>query len=485
MFTKTLSHLSRYKKIGSMALLSVLSAISFHLAVSMRESVLLSLTQGASFVPFIKTYLTLPFTFIIGAFYLLLQRRLGTVKTYTIINLGLLSYFVLFSLVLNPYHHAITPSHEHILIYKSYFPGLRFFLGIIEYWPCALFHMIAEIWSIYVFIILFWQVANETFTHQEACQYYPIISTLIGIGTTLSAYPIARLGLSANPSVAFLSILVPISVTMNAIVYFIDHEWGLEQSAPPQTKSDHIKSLSLSQKILKLLDNSLSPQVLCLSICLFSFNFLVCLFETCFWSRVSSFYSSQQDLLSFYSSFTLLKGSLSLLTGFINIYLLKRIGWKAVLNITPIVCVAAIHLFLFYHFPQSAFNLFFSQNILPQMPTLITWFFALCLGLSYASKFSFFDPTKEIIISKLPSEERRFSKVLADGLSGRAGKIIGSAVQSMLLSVSAAESILDLTPLVFIFSFFASVIFINSIFQLQNESTVASSNQPMRPIEES
>ena len=141
------------KKNVVITLLSLLSVVSFHLAVSMRESVLLSIAHGASFIPFIKTYITLPSTFLIGAFYLLLQKRVGTVKTYTAINLGLLSYFVLFSVILLPCYEYVTPSADTIVYYKTNFPSFRFFISLIEHWPCALFHVIAEIWSIYIFII--------------------------------------------------------------------------------------------------------------------------------------------------------------------------------------------------------------------------------------------------------------------------------------------------------------------------------------------
>ena len=476
------------KKNVVVTILSFLSVVSFHLAVSMRESVLLSIAHGASFIPFIKTYITLPSTFLIGAFYLILQKRVGTVKTYTIINLGLLCYFVLFSIILLPYYEYVTPSVQTIAYYKTNFHNFRFFICIIEHWPCALFHVVAEIWSIYIFIILFWQVANETFSHKEAATYYPIIATLIGIGTTVAAYPIAQLGKTENPSIAFLCILIPLSLSMNSVVYFIHRTWGLEEKQSAQIKRKESEKPTLFQAVLKILDNNLSPQVLSLSVCLFSFNFLICLFETCFWARVSVLYSTQNELLSFYSSFTFLKGCFSLVAGILNIYLLRRIGWKAVLSITPIICVFAIHLFLLFSFPQSIFKISESYSLFENIsgiPIILTWFFAVCLSLSYASKFSFFDPTKEIIISSLDSEERRFSKVFADGISGRAGKIIGSVVQSMLLSLSTVDSILDLSHILFFFAFLTSIVFISGIRRLQSGSQINIPNQTMKTAEES
>ena len=107
---------------------------------------------------------------------------------------------------------------------------------------------------------------------------------------------------------------------------------------------------------------------------------------------------------------------------------------------------------------------------------MLTWFFAVALALSYASKFSFFDPAKEILISTLPSEERRFSKVFADGLSGRAGKISGGVIQSILLSITAVDSLLDISPLVLLFACISSLIFANAIRQLHASSESTSDN---------
>lgn len=459
----------RNQKLTLISLLSILSAISFNITVGMRESVILSLSNGASFVPFVKTYLTLPCTFVVGVVYLFIQKRLGTLLTYSTINWVFLSYFVVFSLIIAPNYPSWTPDQSAIAYYKSVYPNFRYFISLIEHWPSALFHVCAEIWSIYIFIILFWQVANEALAPGESKEFYPIVAFLISLGTTLSAIPIQQLGKSIMPKVVFLSIIVPLGISMNLLVTYIHYKWGLESSQ----KTSAITSLSFLEKIKKLFDRSLSQEVLALSLCLFSFNFIVSLFESCFWTRVSNFHSSQNDIIKFFSTYTLLKGLISMGAGILNIYFLRRLGWFFVLKITPVICIIAINVFLLFHFPQTLFSLPETLSFLPgsiNINFLLTWFFALGLVLSYASKFSFFDPAKEILISTLPSEERRFSKVLADGISGRAGKISGGIIQSILLSFTAADTILEIIPLLFIFACASSILFSASINKLRSSS---------------
>ena len=157
-----------------------------------------------------------------------------------------------------------------------------------------------------------------------------------------------------------------------------------------------------------------------------------------------------------------------MLCSVINIYLLKVVSWNFVISISPLVAITAIHLFFLFHFPQwlSTLSGTAMGDIHSYAGTL--YFFAFGLVLSYATKFSFFDPAKEILISQLHTEERRVSKVFADGLGGRAGKIFGGVVQSVLLGVAAVDSILDILPAVMVFASVASIFYLKAIYKLKS-----------------
>ena len=452
----------------SLSLLSLFSILSFHIVVGMREAVILSIENGASFVPFVKTYITLPCTFLVGTLYLMIQRRVGTVFTYAIVNFGLSSYFVLYALVFLPYYSFWTPDVDYVHHLQQAYPHFRHVINLLAHWPSAIFHVIAEIWSIYIFIILFWQVANEATTNDETKRFYPAIVLLISLGTALSAYPIHYMAQSSAPVLTLLSLIIPLSVMLSTTVYYIDSQWGLELSRKDSV--DRSKKLSLMEKLGQFFEHGISREVLSISVCIFSFNLIVSLFESCFWTRVSQFSSSQNDILTFFSQYTFLKGCVSLAAGLVNIYLIDRMGWFFVIKITPIVCVAAVNSILFYYFPQTLLSLpstFTLFHLSLDTAPFITWFFAIGLVCSYASKFSFFDPAKEIFIATLPSEERRITKVFADGVSGRSGKIFGGVMQSVMLSVTAANSILDIAPIVFVLSSIASIVFIGAVNRLR------------------
>ena len=457
---------SRHYKFICISVLSILSALSFNIAVSMRETIILSLAHGASFVPFVKTYITLPCTFLAGTCFLMLNRRVGTVLTYTSINAFFLIYFVIFSLVIVPNYAILTPKAETIDYLRTSYPHFKHFFGLMAHWPSALFHVCAEIWSIYIFIILFWQVANESLKPGESSRFYPYVTFLISFGTTLSSYPIQMLSQSTNPSMMLLGLVIPLGLSMNLMVIHICKTWGLKSKVLRPSDQKEPKQSALS-KFKSLLSGGLSNEVLSLVICVFSFNFLISLFESCFWTRVSNEYTSQQSLLDFYSFYTLMKGIFSMLFALLNIYLLRKLSWYKVINITPIVSIFAIHVFLLYHLPVWGSSLSLLHVDWLTSHANLTYFFAIALLLSYASKFSFFDPAKEILISTLPTDEQRISKVFADGLGGRTGKISGGIIQSTLLGVFAADSVFEVLPIILVLATLASIVFIRAIFSLR------------------
>ena len=442
--------------------------MSFHTVVGMRDAVVYSIENGASFVPFVRTYITLPFTFAVGAFYLALQRRLGTVTTYSVINWGLVCYFLIYTLFLIPNHASLTLSAEQLQHLQVSYPHFQHVINLVANWPSALFHVTAEVWTVYIFIILFWQVANEATTKEEAQLFYPVIIFLMSFGTTFASYPLSYIATSNNPGMALLSVVVPLSILLSMLVFYIDKRWGLEQcKSPSEIKKPQ---LSIKERLLGIFERRISSRVLFVSVCVMSFNLIMSLFDSCFWTRISQFTSSQNEVLAFYSQYTFLKGCTSLLAGMINIYLIDKLGWYFVIRITPVVCGISIHAMLFSYFPGNTVQLpdtvmFLNYSI--GVPVLITWLFALGLLCSYACKFAFFDPAKEILIKSMPSEDRRVTKVFADGFSGRAGKITGGVIQSILLSLTAAQSILEIAPIIFVVSAFALLIYCFSIYRLR------------------
>ena len=456
------------KKFLTLTALAFLSILSFHTVVGMRDAIVYSIENGASIVPFVRTYITLPTTFAVGAVYLMLQKRLGTALTYATINWGIGSYFVVYTLILIPNYAHWTLASDHVQQLQATYPHFQHVINLVAHWPSALFHVCAEVWSVYIFIILYWQVANEATTKDEADRYYPVIVFLMSFGTAMAAYPIGYMAKASNPGAALLMIILPIALLLSSMVFYINRQWPLD--AKVDASAAQQPSESLLCKIRTAWAEGISERVLYVSLSVMIFNLMMSLFDSCFWTRVSQFASGQNEVLAFYSQYTFFKGCTSLIAGMFNIYLINRFGWYFVLRITPIVSGLAINTMLFSYFPNNPLQLPTSLTILNHtypVSHIVTWIFAFGLLSSYACKFAFFDPAKEILIKGMPSEERRVTKVFADGFSGRAGKITGGVLQSILLSITAAESVLEIAPLIFVVSACASFIYAVSIYRLR------------------
>ena len=118
----------------------------------------------------------------------------------------------------------------------------------------------------------------------EATQFYPLVTFLISFGTTLAAYPIQKMSQSPTPLLSLLVLILPLGLLMNLLVLYINRNWALDAK---YSKSSGVHSTE--QSLLKKIKASLAKaysEVLSPSICVFSFNFPISLFESCFWTRL-------------------------------------------------------------------------------------------------------------------------------------------------------------------------------------------------------
>jgi AAA family ATP:ADP antiporter len=89
--------------------------------------------------------------------------------------------------------------------------------------------------------------------------------------------------------------------------------------------------------------------------------------------------------------------------------------------------------------------------------------------LSKATKYSFFDPTKEMSYIPLDDELKSKGKAAADVIGGRFGKSGGALIQFTLLSLMPGANLLSLAPSMFGIFLIIMVIWFFAVFGLAKE----------------
>ena len=288
---------------------------------------------------------------------------------------------------------------------------------------------------------MFWGFANDITKVTEAKRFY----ALFGLGANLAlmaAGPAAKIitnlqvgaEFTGDPWQTSVNYLMGIS-TFSAICIIIIYRWINKNVltdpkfyAPAEqvrAKKDKPKmSLWDSFKFL-----AHSQYMLCIMILVLAYNITINLLEGTWKNQVKLLYPHKAQYLDFMGTYSTILGATTIfMMLFVSSNVLRRFGWGVAAYITPVVLlVTGVGFFTFIIFKE------------PLSPMLITLgaspvFFAVIFGtiqniMSKASKYSLFDPTKEMAYIPLDQESKVKGKAAIDTVGARLGKAGGSSIQ--------------------------------------------------------
>ena len=170
------------KKIVPLALMFF--AILFNYTILRNTKDVLVVTAPGSSVeaiPFLKTWVNLPGAIVFTVCYSWFANRLNRSQLFYATLLPFLGFFGAFAWVIYPNLHLL------------HFPGVAAFLGgalpagfsapiaVVCNWTYSLFYLLANMWGSVVVSLLFWGLANDVTTVDEAKKYYPLFGLFANV----------------------------------------------------------------------------------------------------------------------------------------------------------------------------------------------------------------------------------------------------------------------------------------------------------------
>lgn len=401
----------------------------------MRETIVFQFGKnGALYTPFIRILCILPISAVLFIYYLAVKKRSNTKTAYFAVTLPLLAYFIAYGYFGN--HQAIESSAYSTWVEQaiSYYPPFEFVAGITLHWDKTLYYVFCEAWGSFTLVILFWQIANETYQPNEAKRYYPIFSMLGGIGIILSSLLIKEMGRQSN-----IMIITTQVISLVALINCLLVRWIWQQSDLKITTK--VKQHVSMRQGLKLALQT--PHIMYLMVCIVSFSILCNVYENAVRNIILNHYTQEQDVFQFWGQFFLGKGLLVIFANLISRALLKRVGWFWVAVTTPIVSISSIHLILCIpSFQMDHLFVGHTQSLL--------WMLAILLQLNFAVKYAFFDPTKEMAYIPLTQDQKTYGKTVADGMGSRIGNIGSGIIQSAAIFIASGSEFVQIAPVLLI-----------------------------------
>ena len=422
------------------------------------KDTLIVTATGAETIPFLKFWGVVPGAII----FMLIFTKLSNIIKRDRLFMGLMAvfglFFGLYATVLYPNRDAISPIAMTNWMYEHFPQGLRGLVGMIRYWPSSLFYIMAELWGSAAISLLFWGFANQITKVAESKRFY----ALFGIGANLAMFPSGLLikkfaniknTLPAGVDAWGVTLLYTMGAVVVACAAAITIYWWINKEVltdarfydPNEVKKEKKSKpkMSIKESMLFLLR---SPYLGCIAMLVIGYGMSINLVEVTWKKQLSMQYPNSNDYQNFMGSFSMATGALTIfMMLFVGGNVIRKLGWGVGAMCTPVIlAITGLAFFAFVVFSDQLGGFVAMFGTTPLMLAVI--FGMIQNVMSKATKYSMFDPTKEMAYIPLDSEVKLKGKAAIDVVGARLGKSGGSVVQQGLLILFNASSIVVVAP---------------------------------------
>lgn len=357
---------------------------------------------GASFIPFVKTWINLPISIGFIFFYNVLLNKFKFQKTYLIVYSMLSSLYSFVGLYVYPIRDSLRIQSSNVLISN---------------WVSTLYYVLSPIWGTIVVSVLFWSFANQYTDVDDAKAVYPILGMIANIALILAGFIMSTSGnLFSNNWELNVQMLSAVNLVMSLLsIYLYDYI---------TTTYSPTKSLTITVSEQKGFFESFhelkqNPFIKNMVIMISCYGLLIGFYESIWKHYLKLFLVSPIK----YSQFM---GMVSSCTGFFTICMMtlgsvwmKKSSWTKIALITPV--------------SMFSMGLLFYMSILTKSIPIISFTGAALTIFLKGAKYSLFDPCKEIAYIPMNEDIKTRGKATVEILSAPIGKSGSNCILQVLI----------------------------------------------------
>ncbi|NGX37424.1 MAG: ADP,ATP carrier protein 1 [Chlamydiae bacterium] len=433
------------KKIIPMLLLMFFINFNYTILRDTKDALIVTAPgSGAEAIPFLKVWGVLPIAILFMLIYAKLSNVLSKQKLFNVTISSFLIFFVIFNFVLYPARDVLHPTELADKLQATLPDGFSGLIAIFRNWTFSLFYIMSELWGSMALSLLFWGFANDTTRISESKRFY----AMFGIGANLAMLPsgelikyFARVGGAVPAGVDgfgltlnYLTMLVVGAGLMVMVVY----RW-INKNVLTDTRFFEVNDVKKKKEKPKMpLKESFaylirSKYLLCLATLVIGYGVCIQLVEVTWKNQVKLQYPNGTDYIGFMGMFSQITSILTILMMlFVGGNVIRRFGWKTGALFTPIVLlITGIAFFAFVIFKGQLGGVI---SMIGTTPLMLAVIFGTTQNImSKSTKYSLFDPTKEMAYIPLDQESKVKGKAAIDVVGARFGKAGGALVNQGLI----------------------------------------------------
>ena len=447
---------SEYSKFIPMLAIYSLIVFNYSLLKTIKDALIITAKDsGAATIPFIKVWAMLPMALLSTLIFTRLANKYSKEKVFTIMILTFISFFFIFGFFLYPNQDLLHPNNLANKLQDILPHGFLGLIAVFRNWTFTLFYVMCELWGTIIMSVLFWGFANEVTNVKEAGRFYAILGLGANIATTLAGqagilicgtFLHSYFEISTDRWTFSLIATISLIIVNGGLILFLYKKLTNNISSkelleePGKVKKEPKPKMGLRKNFSYL---AKSDYLICIALIVLFFNISLTMIEVVWKDQVHQLYPYAADYSSYMSSImTYIVIISTVLSIFICGQVVRRFGWTVSAYVTPVILLISASLFFLFYLGKSSQTALGIAHALGTTPLILTTFlgsFQNCF--CRASKFTFFDVTKEMAFIPLSSESKLKGKAAIDGVGSRLGKSGASLIHQALLmffgSVSA------------------------------------------------
>ena len=438
---------------------------SFNLAIlqSLKDSIMVT-TAGAETLPFLASFVVLPTSLGFFLLYGKMVESLPSRMIFYVSILPLVSFYVFFTAILYPNHMSLHPMWM-VDAATQYIPqGLMGLVKVAQYWTFSLFYCAAELWGSVVISVLFWSLANEVCTISEAKSVYPLMGIAANVALVLSGNFVKLVNTQIAVGNTYVSLcwLVGGIVAMTSFMalakavldkFVIGDYCSLDPATASKPKGKKKGNLAQSFGIIRE-----SPKISNLAILVMSYGISHRLFEFAWKASLRALYPTAQAYQTVLAEVAIATGWATITFMILGKFVFQYLGWGAAASATPVAMLTTGGVFFALSLVAgSAAASGATGSLLFGLDPASLAFIGVAAGaitqvFARSSKFSLFDPAKEMVYIEMSKEEKSKGKAAVDLIGSQIGKSGGAWVtQALLLITGSMTASLPIIASVFLF----------------------------------
>lgn len=410
-------------------------------------------SSGAEALPFIKVWAILPMAFLFTFIFTRVSNWLSRERVFYFMMSIFIAFFLLFTFILYPYRDTLHP-HEFADRIQEYLPlGLQGLVAVFRNWTYTAFYIMAEMWSTIIMTVLAWGFANDVTSVKEAKRFYGVLGIAINLSGIAAGNVVTSMSQHQyNPNFFFGSdawgqsmflinfiIIAAALVCMGCFRYMHNKGFGYNSEVYRHHHGESKVKMGLRKNFTYL---AKSKYLICIAVIVVMYNISINLVEVVWKDQVKQLFPNPNEFNAYMGQVLTAGGIVAtVISIFVLGAVIRKISWKANAMITPIMMfVTGIGFFSFLLFKDTSFGKL--AIYLGTTPLAVGVFFGSMQNcLARASKYTFFDATKELAFIPLSKESKLKGKAAIDGVGSRLGKSGGSVVHQGLLMFSGTVAL--------------------------------------------